>query len=62
MGPFSGEFLTVAQTVFLKSFKSGMTSLLNSGALSKTNPRGIGYQDSHVLLRNWLVLADVLLM
>ena len=63
MGPFACGFSAVVQTGLISnSFKSGMKSLMTFEPLLKTTLLGLGYWDSHVLLNNWIILEDVLLM
>ena len=63
MGPFDCGFSIVLQTGLIsKSFKSGTKPLLNYELLYKTTLRGLKYWYIHVLLNNWLILEDVLLM
>ena len=57
------EFLIVVKTGLIsKSFSKEMKSCLNSDPLSNKTLRGRGYLHSHVLLNNWLTLADDLYM
>ena len=60
---FAWGFSIVVKTGFIsKSFKTELQSIFNFESLSKTTLRGIGKRDSRVLLNNWRIMADVLLM
>ena len=61
IGAFAyGFFIEVGTGLISKSFRSGMKSCLNSEPLSKTTHFGRGYLNGHVLLKSWLILAEVL--
>ena len=53
-----GFFIVVKTGLISKSFSKGVKSRLNSDLLSNTTWRGRGYMHRHVLLNNWLTLAD----
>ena len=57
-----GFLIDVRTGLMSKSSSNGMKSRLNSDPLSKTTRFGRGYLDNHVLLKSWLILAEVLSM